>query len=134
MKIVSIDSNQSVEIITYQDQYYTSFSMNVSVDIKHGKFTGENIDLQFLNLQTFVQTLEMFITDKTVIPKLEGIYDSFIEFVQIPNGNILLNFTIGDAYCGYSNTVDYSLSGSFEFSPNTLNQILDDCKGFLDEV
>ncbi len=134
MKIISIDGNQSIEIIMYHDQYYTSFSMNVSVDIKHGRFTGENIDLQFLNLHTFVRTLEMFIMDKKVIPKLEGTYDSFIEFVQIPNGNILLNFTIGDAYCGYSNTVDYSLSGSFEFSPKALNQILDACKGFLDEV
>lgn len=112
MKIYSVNKKSWLAVTQIKDGAYTAISVEVLVDIGHGIFNAKNIDIQFLNLDTFSSELNHFMTDKSVLPRLNGTYDSFIE-ISGSVSHVFIKFCIGDADCG-AKTHQYSLSGSFE--------------------
>ncbi len=127
MRITSSDFKSWISIEQHGDEQYSSFKVKAFVDIEHGSFSGENTDVQFLNIKVFIIELDEFILNRTLHPKLEGTYNSFIEFYKATNNNaILVNFSIGDAYSGYSEIASYSIKGTFEIDPEYINIILQD--------
>ncbi len=125
MKIYSSDSRSAIRIEKHGDVQYSSFEVEVSVDIGHGAFTDKNTDVQFLNLDRFVEELNAFVLERQQIPRLQGTYDSFIAF-STPAGKTALwvEFALGDACAGPVKTADYLLKGGFEFDPEYLNEVL----------
>lgn len=131
MKILSSDSKQWIEVKRFVDDDYSSYELGVSIDVGHGHFTGRNKDIQFLNLKEFIENLDSFILSRELKPRLEGTYDSFVEFYSPKNKNsIMVNFCVGDAYAGYPETAMYGLKGSFEFNVEYLNDVLEKFKAF----
>ena len=105
MKILSSDSRQWIEVKRLVDNDYTAYELGASIDIGHGLFSGKNNDIQFLNLNEFIENLDSFILYRELIPRLEGTYESYIEFYRPKSKNsIMVNFCVGDAYAGYSET------------------------------
>jgi hypothetical protein len=131
MKIISIDRKSWIEVKQHNDGSYSSFEVEVSIDIGHGFFSGKNIDIQFLNINTFIEELDSFILNRERTPRLEGTYDSFIEF-SCPNNkrSLIVNFAVGDAYAGYSKTADYNLKGGFDVDQEYLQEVLGNFKKF----
>ena len=118
MKIYSIDKKSWFEIKPIKDGSYTAVSVEVKIDIGHGAFSAKNIDMHFLNLAVFTSELDSFITDKSVVPKLNGTYDSFIE-ISGSVSHAFIRFCIGDEDCG-AKTHQYSLCGSLEIEQEHL--------------
>ena len=129
MKIESTDSKSKIEIIRTGDEGYSSFEVSVNIDIGHGFFSGCNTDLIFLNLSNFIDEIDAFILNRNISPKLNGTYDSFIQLIKDKRTSaILVKFKIGDAYCGYSDTIQYSIEGGFEINQELLSTILTEAK------
>lgn len=103
---------------TVKNDSYTAVSVEVQIDIGHGTFNSKNIDIHFLNLGVFASELDHFITDRSILPQLNGTYDSFIE-ISGSVSHVFIKFCIGDSDCG-AKTHQYSLSGSFEIDQEHL--------------
>jgi len=126
MRISSSDQHSWIEINFRPDANsgYESFSLEVSVDVGHGQFRGINNDVHFLNIDEFAASLDAFVTDRSLSPCLEGSYDSFIRLSGTVN-DILLEFAIGDAFCGYAKTVQFQVSGAFEIEQEYLLSLIE---------
>ena len=66
------------------------------------------------------------------MPVLNGTYDSYLKLVAGRDNSIFFQFSIGDAFSGYSATVDFSLKGEFEVSSEYLNEIHKELKNWQD--
>jgi hypothetical protein len=127
MRITSIDHTQYFEILHIGDDDYSSFQITASVDIVHGSFFGKNIDVHLLNLHYFIKNLGEFIVHRNLTPKLDGTYDSYIQFYQPVNlPLIMVDFSLGDVQAGHNKHLEYSLRGQFEIPPDSLQQIIED--------
>ena len=120
MKIYSINNHSLIEVNQFTDieNNYSSFVLSVAIDIEHGEFSAKNTDVHFFNIDEFNSNFDDFISNRELNPKLEGTYDSFIEFSAYRN-RVYVHFKIGDSYCG-SKIVNYSLEGSIEISQENL--------------
>jgi hypothetical protein len=123
MKIFAKDHPSWIEIKRFVDEanQYSSYEISAAIDISHGQFTAKNIDVHFLNVVEFQSELNSFITNKSIVPRLEGTYDTYLEFAGTSN-SVLLRFKIGDAFCG-TETINYLLEGAFEVSQESLLNI-----------
>jgi hypothetical protein len=123
MKIYAKDHPSWIEINRLVDEanQYSSYEISAVIDIIHGKFTAKNIDVHFINAVEFQSVFKQFITNRSLVPRLEGTYDTYLEFVGKSN-SVILRFKIGDAFCG-TETTDYSLVGGFEVSQESLLNI-----------
>ncbi len=128
MKIYAKDKRSWIEIEHYGDENYSSFTFEVFIDIGHGKFHGKNIDVHFLNVDSFIQKLECFKTDKTIVAMLTGTYDNKIWFYAPIQNSIMIGFSLGDTSVGDIKTIDYKISGSIEITPNLLDRIIEEFK------
>ena len=125
MLIKSIDSQSWIEIErSLLEQEYSCFSIACKVDIGHGQFTAKNTDVHFVNLKQFVDDLDHFILDRNLSPILEGTYGTSLKFYSPSSCSLMVSFTIGDAYCGYIETVDFKTSGTFEIEQEYLGNLL----------
>ena len=118
MKIHSVNKKSWFAVKTVKNDSYTAVSVEVQIDIGHGTFNAKNIDIHFLNLGVFTSELDHFITDRSILPQLNGTYDSFIE-ISGSVSHVFIKFCIGDVDCG-AKTHQYSLSGSFEIDQEHL--------------
>ncbi|MCL2829947.1 MAG: hypothetical protein FWD77_04315 [Betaproteobacteria bacterium] len=132
MRITSADQHSWMEINSRPDTAnsgYESFSLEASVDIGHGQFRGINNDVHFLNIAEFAASLDAFVTDRSLAPRLEGSYDSFIQLSGTVN-EIILEFRIGDAFCGYARTLEFQVSGAFEINQEYLLSLVENFRNF----
>lgn len=135
MKIKSTDKKQWIEIEQSLDVDWPSYEFGASINIGHSSFSGKNSDMCFLNLREFINTLDSFVLNRELKPKLEGTYDCFVEFYRPGNKNsIMINYCVGSVYVGYSETANYGLNGSFEFSAEYLNDVLEEFKKFSENA
>ena len=74
--------------------------------------------MHFLNLAVFTSEMDNFFTDRSILPRLNGTYDSFIE-ISGSVSHVFIKFCIGDADCG-AKTHQYNLYGSFEIDQEYL--------------
>jgi len=118
MKIHSIDKKSWFAVKPLQDGSYTAISVEVQIDIGHGVFNAKNIDMHFQNLAVFTSDLDNFLTDRSILPRLNGSYDSFIE-ISGSVSHVFIKFSIGDVDCG-AKTHQYNLCGSFEIDQKYL--------------
>lgn len=123
MKIYAADHHSWIEINRFVDEAngYINYDLSVFIDIQHGQYTTKNKDAHLLNIEEFNSEFDRFITNRSLRPKLEGTYDSYLEFAGISN-NVILRFKIMDAFCGIE-TVDYIFEGAFEVSQESLLSI-----------
>lgn len=124
MKIDSIDRKSWVEVTFEELDGYSSFIFSANIDIGHGQFSGKNIDVQFLNISSFIAELDSFILNRRKRPILEGTYGSYISFEASKINSVMLKFCIGDAYSGYSGNAEYGLNGAFEIDQGQLESLL----------
>ena len=116
MRIISSDARCAVEIARDTQGDYSSVSISRSVELGHGRFSGENQDVHFLNLAEFVACLDAYILNRSLRPTLAGTYDTAVK-VWTPDARrnvVMLSFAIGDAYAGTPVTANYRLVGEFE--------------------
>jgi hypothetical protein len=106
MKIHSIDKKSWFAVKPIQDGSYTAISVEVQIDIR------------FQNLAVFTSDLDNFLTDRSILPRLNGSYDSFIE-ISGSVSHVFIKFSIGDVDCG-AKTHQYNLCGSFEIDQKYL--------------
>ncbi len=107
---------------------YDSFMLDVSVDIGHGVFKATNADIHFRNLAAFIGELDAFILDRTVKPRLEGTYDSYIEFSGTPS-MVSVSFCVGDAFFGNTR---FALIGAFDIDQDYLSAALEQFRALLE--
>ena len=86
------------------------------------KYLHKNIDLHFFDIDNFIAKLDAFILDRSIKPRLDGTYDTYIMFKGKGN-NIFLSLNIGSAYCG-TETYSYAIKGTFEVAQESLNNIV----------
>jgi hypothetical protein len=125
MRIISSNARCSVEIERDTQDNYESFSISGWVDLGHGRFSGENQDVHFLNLATFVAQLDAYILNRSLRPTLEGTYDTKV-IVWTPEAHrsvVMLSFAIGDAHAG-APTTNYRFEGAFEIDQDMLSRSL----------
>ena len=123
MKVFCINNTNSLTLEHITDGGYSSFNFEASINIEHGIFNAKNIDVHFLNFKDFINKFDAFITDRKITPILNGTYDSYIKFEGRKNNSIYISFCLGDAFSGYSKTVDFTLNGEFEINSEFLNNI-----------
>ncbi len=130
MKISSADDKGFI-LIEYPAEpgEYSGFQVAAHADIGHGKFDARNDDVQFLNLEAFVSELDKFMLDRTRTPCLTGTYDTYFAF-SARGRAVMLNYQIGDAYCGGTTSL-FLLSGGFEVAQENLLQILGGFQAFI---
>lgn len=123
MKIYSIDRKSWISITTWVDEHqYRGTTIEASVELGLSRFHGKNIDIHLLSTKEFLAELDRFILDRDVRPRLEGTYESFIEFYGDAS-HIFLNFRIGDLECGKHNQA-FSLCAGFEIDQDQIQGIL----------
>ena len=131
MKICSVDNNCFVALEYKGDPSgYSGFQVEVHADIRHGQFDAKNIDVQFLNLEEFVQELDKFVLDRTRMPRLEGTYDTYFAF-SASGSAVILKYQLGDAFCGRKTSYFYQ-SGEFEVEQESLLQFLGGFRSFME--
>ncbi len=132
MRLIDTLGKCSIEIERRPgDGAHDPFTLNASVDIGHGVFKAANADVHFLNLEAFVRELDAFIMDRTLKPRLEGTYDSYIEFSGTPF-RVAISFCVGDAFSGYARaSAHFALTGAFEIEQDFLSSALEQFRGLL---
>jgi hypothetical protein len=127
MKIYSSDKKSWLGFKSMVDEEhdYSSFLLEVFVDLGHSFFQGKNTDLHFFCIDDFISQLNAFILDRSLQPRLEGTYDTYLMFKGEAN-NVILSFYVGSAYCG-KETYSYAVQGAFDIDQENLNDIV---KGF----
>lgn len=131
MKICSVDNNCFVALeYKSEPSGYFGFQVEVHADIRHGQFAAKNIDVQFLNLEEFVQEFDKFILDRTRMPRLEGTYDTYFAF-SASGSTVILKYQLGDAFCGRKTSYFYQ-SGEFEVGQENLLRFLGGFRSFME--
>lgn len=125
MKISSRSGNDWISIsIGCDTQGYSSIEMEAFLTHGISSFHAKQLDLQFFKISQFVDALDKFITDRSLMPKLEGTYDSFLSFRAI-GSTVRLEFAIGDEISSKAPTV-YCLRGAFDIDQSYLNDYVRD--------
>ena len=127
MRLTSANSLSWVEVSPSGDEHYSSFSVACAVDIGHGRFAGENVDVHLFDLPGFAEDLDRFVLDRNIRPRLEGTYGTFIEVWRPPDtvNEVRVSLAIGDAYAGSAAAggCEFKLEGSFPIDQGHLNPL-----------
>lgn len=132
LRIDCHDSRSRIEIQRCGDAGYSWFELHCTVDIGHGRFSGSNVDIQFLNAGQFLVELDRFARDRNLTPQLDGTYSSFLIFWS-PAGSdeVMLSFSVGDAYSLGPVTSEFSLTGSLRLPQGVLDAMIADFRVLL---
>jgi hypothetical protein len=125
LRIESPDRKSWLELRPWCDDSgcYNACEFEVAIDYGHGRFHGQNSDVQFLDLYQFAADLERFITERSLQPTLMGTYDSILQF-RSWGTEVGLAFCLGNTYCGgLFGTEDTRLRASFCIDSEYLNSI-----------
>lgn len=123
MRIIGDDKRSWLSIERWEDGGYSAFAMEAHVEIGHGEFHSKNIDVQLLQIDKFVSEFDCFILDRSLSPRLNGTYDSYICFRGV-GAQVVLEFEIGDATTIGSKTVFHRQTGAFIVDQEFLTEIL----------
>ncbi|MET0029586.1 MAG: hypothetical protein ABW101_18295 [Candidatus Thiodiazotropha sp.] len=131
MKIPSSDGKSSIDVEKrHEDESGSAYKVTCSINIGHGEFLAKNDEIYFVNMAQFTKELDAFICDRSLVPHLEGTYDTEIRFLCKNSPlKVVVEFTIGDSYSGYSEAAHYKLSGMFEIDQGKLELILGELRG-----
>lgn len=132
LRIDCPESRSRVEILRCSDASYSWFELHCTVDIGHGRFSGSNVDIQFLNVGAFMDAIDRFAHDRSLTAQLDGTYGSFLIF-WCPGGSddVMLSFSVGDAYSLGPVTSEYNLTGSFRLPQGVLGAMIADFRVLL---
>ncbi len=131
MIIAAVDGTSTIRLERAGDPFLAvdTFCLAVEVDIGHGRFSGYNADLYFLNPQPFVCALDEFIWQRSLSPRLEATYDSSITFTAVGRA-VVVQYTLGDTYCGEP-TFEHRLTGGFNVAEAALLGYLADFRSLF---
>lgn len=132
LRIQCLDTRSWIDIQRRGDLRYAWFELRCAVDIGHGHFSASNVDVQFLNGDGFVADLERFAAEPGLTPQLDGTYGSFLIFWR-PGGSdeLMLSFSVGDAYSLGPVTSEFNLTGSLRLPPDVLDLMIADFRNVL---
>lgn len=132
LRIQCLDTRSWIDIQRRGDPSYAWFELRCAIDIGHGHFSASNVDVQFLNGDRFLADLERFAADPGLTPQLDGTYGSFLIFWR-PGGSedVMLSFSVGDAYSLGPVTSEYNLTGSLRLPPGVLGVMVADFRNVL---
>lgn len=125
LRIESPDSKSWLELRPWCDDSgcYDACEFEAAIDYGHGRFHGQNSDVQFFDLHQFAVDFEDFIMKRKVQPTLNGTYDSILQFRSLGT-QVGLAFCLGDTFCGgLFITEDTRLRASFFIDSEYLNSI-----------
>jgi len=134
MQLIDTLGRCSLEITHHLDPAvgYDAFSFRARVDIGHGAFQAVNKDIQFLDLPDFVSRLESFIHDRSVTPRLNGTYDSFL-MLSGTVSRVGVDFSLADEFTGYgTGCTPFVFTGAFETEPDRLHALLAQSRELLE--
>jgi hypothetical protein len=120
MRISSVYKDKWIAI-EYNGEF--SYTVQVHIDIGHGRFDAINIAINWLNYNEFVSELNEFILDRSRTPHLKGTYNTYLVFSGHAH-RIILDYQLGDAYNGEVRLENHYQRGTFEISQEYLLQIL----------
>ena len=98
------------------------FEVGAWADIGHGRFDAVNRDVNFLNIDAFVDEFDKFIMERSRVPCLKGTYDTYIRFVGSGTA-VHCEYRLGDAYCGQG-AAEFYQSGRFRVENDGLLELL----------
>ncbi len=122
MLIRSDDGTAEIRFERRGSEEYSSYLVEIRIDIEHGLFIARNNDLQFLNLDAFLTALEKFMVDRTTQPVLEGTYGSLFRLRAHGQG-LILEYRLGDAYC-VKPMLEYAHTGGLLLGPGMADFLL----------
>lgn len=115
IRFESTDRRSFVSLAPNLDLDWPSFRIEAVVDLGHSTFSASNGDVALTHLAAFVDQLDRFITDRSLRPRLDGTYDTFLE-LDAKGRVVMLSFRVG----GVSVAAGGNLSGSFELDEAAL--------------
>lgn len=126
MLVTSADRRCAIDVTRNGKHAHASFEVSCTVDIGHGRFSGTNAGVHFLDLEDFVDRLDRFIMDRSLEPKLHGTDGTFLK-VSSPGrkNSVAVSFAIGDAFAGMDVPSTFRLEGVFEIEQEMLLSILE---------
>ncbi len=120
MKIISANKKCCLSITPQGDGAgYSSFEIEVLITLGCSSFHTKHSDMQLLRIAQFAENLDRFVTDRSLTPSLEGIYDSHLTF-RTAGPHVKLEFLIGDRITG--DPTCYGINGAFEIDQSYLNE------------
>ena len=122
MRLISVEANSSLEMTLNESDGYSSLTFSARIELGHGTFVAENRDVHFRTLPSFRREVARFIADRSLRPRAEGSYESYIELYG-DGRHTFVAFMIGDAYCGRE-AACFSFTGSFEFESDHLSTLV----------
>jgi len=125
MRIVSEDRRCYVEIGP-TDQGYDICDLKAHVDHGHGEFSARSSAVALLKLAEFVDTFDAFIANRELVPRLEGVYDTYLSF-RARGNEVWLEFSVGAADC-YGT---HNLTGQFKVEQERLGQYLSEFRKLI---
>lgn len=126
MLISSADLRCAIDVTRNGKHAHASFEVSCTVDIGHGRFSGTNAGVHFLDLDEFVDCLDRFIMDRSLEPTLHGTDGTFLK-VSSPGkrNSVGVSFAIGDAFAGIEVPSTFRLEGVFDIEQQKLLSILE---------
>jgi hypothetical protein len=130
MRITSIRDISWVNIECRQDSNVsTSFEIEVYAGIRNGQFHAKNLKIHLFNLEEFVAEFDRFILDRSLGPRLEGTYNTFIAFSATGN-TVICQYRLGGAFSDRK-TMNFHHFGEFEIAQENLLQLLENFRALL---
>lgn len=120
MKLQSADHKSFVSVVPNPENDWSSFRAEATVNLGHSGFSAASSDIALTNLAGFVAQLDLFILDRSLCPRLEGTYDTYLE-LRAKGREVILSFRIGSA----SGAASFGLSGSFAVEESALLPLVD---------
>ncbi|MGE5257402.1 MAG: hypothetical protein ACM3KE_12060 [Hyphomicrobiales bacterium] len=130
MKIASIRNISWVSIECTQDSSGPpNFEIEVYAGIRNGQFHAKNLNIHLFNLEEFVAEFDRFILDRSLGPRLEGSYNTFIAFSATGN-MVICQYRLGGAFSDRK-TMNFHHFGEFEIAQEHLLQLLENFRALL---
>ncbi len=130
MKITSSDNSCAITIQTPDEGGgYSGLIITTKTVIEHGCFEGRNKDIHLLNLEIFIREFDNFISNRSLTPRLNGTYDTYLAFSTYKN-SVVCEYRLGDASASHKTTRVY-LSGEFTIEQECLLELLRGFKALL---
>lgn len=119
MKLESDTKAAFIELSRNSENDWPSFRIAAAMALGHSYFAAENADIALLNPADFLRQLDAFILDRSIRPRLEATYDTWIEMTG-KGRRISVRFCVGSL----SGFEPVTLQGMFEIEESSLMTVL----------
>ncbi len=123
MKFESIDQQSFVSVVPNPENDWSSFCVEAAINLEHSQFSATNSDVALTNLARFVSQFDLFVLNRSVRPRLDGTYDTYLE-LRAEGRDVILSFRVGSA----SGAANHGLSGSFAVAEGALSPLVEAAK------